>query len=442
MHRQTTVIKTSELINPHFKALWNTKCPYVIAEGGRGSFKSSVISLWLVMALKRQTQEHHHANIVCIRENQAYLRDSVYEQILWAIDMLHLTSEYRTYKSPLKIEHIKTGSAFYFYGADDPQKLKSNKVSDIIGVWYEEAANVKSAEVFDQANPTFIRNKSPYVDDVKVFYSYNPPKNPYDWINEWIEKKRNDKQYFIDHSTYLDDELGFTTQQTLDLINSYKENDYDYYRYLYLGEAVGLGTSVYNMDLFKSVQNIGELPDDDHIVMLRFSADVGHSVSATTVGCYGITYKRRLVLLDTYYYSPEGKAHKLAPSELAPQIHDFIQDMQHKYPWPTDMLIMDSAEQALRNEYNRRYNVDWWNVRKLKKVDMIDRVQNVLAQGKLFYLPTETNLNYFIPEHQKYQWDEKTLQSEKPEVVKVDDHTCDQLQYLVRSSEDELGINW
>lgn len=90
--------------------------------------------------------------------------------------MFRLNSEYRTYKSLLKIEHIMTGSAFYFYGADNPQKLKSNKVSDIIGVWYEEAANVKSSEVFNQANPTFIRNKSPYVDVVKVFYSYQSTK--------------------------------------------------------------------------------------------------------------------------------------------------------------------------------------------------------------------------------------------------------------------------
>ncbi|SCC13540.1 phage terminase, large subunit, PBSX family, partial [Weissella bombi] len=152
-------IDIATLINPHFDRLWNTDCPYVIAKGGRGSFKSSVISLWLVWHMFLQTTQKHRANVICIRENQAYLRDSVYEQVLWATDMLHLGSQFRSFKSPLKIEHIKTGSAFYFYGADDPQKLKSNKIQDVIAVWYEEAANVKSAEVFDQANPTFIRNK-------------------------------------------------------------------------------------------------------------------------------------------------------------------------------------------------------------------------------------------------------------------------------------------
>lgn len=39
------ILKMSDMVNPHFGKLWNTKCPYVIAKGGRGSFKPSVISL-------------------------------------------------------------------------------------------------------------------------------------------------------------------------------------------------------------------------------------------------------------------------------------------------------------------------------------------------------------------------------------------------------------
>lgn len=435
-------IKTSQLINPHFHNLWRTLCQEIIAKGGRGSFKSSVISLWLVNAMMKQAIKGRKANVVCVMANANGLHDSIYSQILWAIEKLHLSNKFRTYKSPLKIEHIKTGSTFYFYGADNPDKLKSNTVGNIVGLWYEEIANMKSPEVFDTGNPTFVRHKSPYVDFVRIFYSYNPPKNPYDWVNEWLEKKAKEDNCFIDHSTYLDDELGFTNQQQLDIIEQYKRNDPDYYRWLYLGEIVGLGTSIYDMDLFHKIDSLDELPDNDHIVMLKFSADVGHSVSATTVGCYGITYQRRVVVLDTYYYSPQGKSNKKSPSDLAPEIYEFVNRMSAKYPYYIDGMIMDSAEQALRNEYHKRYGVDWKNVRKLKNVDMVDRVQNVLAQGKVFYLPTENNEQYFIKEHQKYQWDERTIRSDKPEVIKVDDHTVDQFKYLVRESEDELGVAW
>ncbi|WP_239828267.1 phage minor capsid protein, partial [Streptococcus pneumoniae] len=57
-------------------------------------------------------------------------------------------------------------------------------------------------------------------------------------INEWFESIKTNKNYLAHSSTYLDDELGFVTEQMLEDIERIKENDYDYYRYLYLGEGI------------------------------------------------------------------------------------------------------------------------------------------------------------------------------------------------------------
>lgn len=112
------VIKMTEMVNPHFYKLWTTKKSYIIAKGGRGSFKSSVISLKLVTSVKKWTQLHKKVNVVCILANKSDLHDTVYSQIMWALDMLNLSDEYNYYKSPLRITHKLTGSTFYFYGAD------------------------------------------------------------------------------------------------------------------------------------------------------------------------------------------------------------------------------------------------------------------------------------------------------------------------------------
>ena len=433
-----TTIKLSRMINPHFYPLWKTDKPYIIAKGGRGSFKSSVISMKLVTMMKHWTQLNKRVNVIAVRENASYLHDSVYNQIIWALNMLDLANEYSFYKSPLRIVHKHTGSTFYFYGGDDPMKLKSNIVDNIIAVWYEEAANFKSRDVFDQANPTFIRQKPKFVDHVTVFYSYNPPKNPYDWVNEWIEQQENDPDYFIDTSTYLDDKWGFTTDQQLRMIERYKENDLDYYRWLYLGEVVGLGINIYNMDTF---QSIDQLPEDDVITNVFYSVDTGHEVSATTCGAYGVTKKGNVILLDTYYYSPQGKAHKKPPSELSKDLKRFVDKVSD---WlgkqPTNMTI-DSAEGALDNQFYNDFGIHWHKVNKLKKVDMIDRVQDLLAQGRFYYLERPEN-GIFIAEHRKYQWDENTLQSDDPKVIKEDDHTCDMFQYFVRDNERFLGLKW
>lgn len=431
-------MKLSRMINPHFYPMWNTDKPYVICKGGRGSFKSSVISMKLVTMMKHWTQLNRRVNVIAVRENASYLHDSVYNQIMWALLMLNLNDEYNYYKSPLRIVHKRTGSTFYFYGGDDPMKLKSNIVDNVIAVWYEEAANFKGRDIFDQASPTFIRQKPSFVDHVTVFYSYNPPKNPYDWINEWVAQRQQDPDYFVDTSTYLDDKWGFTTQQQLDLINRYKENDPDYYRWLYLGEVVGLGTNIYNMNLFKPLD---KLPDDDYITNVFYSVDTGHEVSATTCGAYGWTKKHNVILLDTYYYSPQGKTHKKPPSELARDLKQFV-DKVGKWigKKPTNMTI-DSAEGALDNQYYNDFGIHWHKVRKLKKVDMIDRVQDLLAQGRFYYLERPEN-DIFIAEHRKYQWDENTLQSDDPKVIKEDDHTCDMFQYFVRDNERFLGLKW
>lgn len=429
-------LKISKIVQPHFKQLWTTKRPYILALGGRGSFKSSTISLKLVTMMKKHTQLGHKVNVVAFRENATYLRDSVYGQITWALSMLDLTDEYIFRTSPLRIIHRRTGSGFYFYGVDDPFKLKSNTIGKVIALWYEEAANFKSFEVFDQVNPTFIRQKSPYVSYVPIYYSYNPPKNPYDWINEWVDDKRNDPDYLVDKSTYLDDELGVTSDQQMNLIQKYKNNDYDYYRYLYLGEAVGLGTNVYNMNLFHPLQ---ELPDDDPLANVGFSIDAGHMNSATTCLAIGLTAKGKVILLDTYYYSPANRSYKKAPSDLVPEIHEFTQRIISQYSVSVLKRTIDSAEGALRNEFVKEYDERWHGVAKSKEADMIDFVSNLLAQGRVYYLDTDDN-KVFIEQHQQYQWDEKTVQSDDPKVVKENDHTVDAFKYYAIDNSKKLKL--
>lgn len=431
-------ILLSKMINPHFYKVWTSNKPYIVLKGGRGSFKSSVVSMRLVTMVKHWVQLNKRVSVICIRENASYLHDSVYSQIRWALATLDMEDEYRFFKSPLRITHKRTGSTFYFYGADDPMKLKSNIVNNVVAVWYEEAANFKNHDVFDQANPTFIRQKPDFIDHVTVYYSYNPPKNPYAWINEWVEARANDPRYFIDMSTYLDDKWGFTTKQQLDLIEQYKKTDYDYYRWLYLGEVVGLGTNVYNMDNF---QPLKELPEDDYLVTWFGAIDAGHEVSATTFTAYGVTRLDKVILLDTYYYSPMGKTHKKPPSELAKDLKAFIDKIVNKYDMLPEKLTIDSAEGALDNQFYNDYAIKLHKVKKLKKVDMIDRVQNIVAQGRFYYLDIPDN-EIFIKEHRNYRWDEKTLESDDPKVIKEGDHTVDSFMYFVRSNERILGLKY
>lgn len=435
-------------INPSFESVWTTTKPYNILRGGRNSFKSSVIALKLVYMMIWYIVRGEKANVVVIRKVANTIRDSVFNKIQWAIRLFGMSSRFNATVSPFKITHRRTGSTFYFYGLDQFEKLKSNDINDIIAVWYEESAEFGSIEEFDQTNVTFMRQKHTLAPFVTFFWSYNPPRNNYHWINEWSDSMIGEKDYLVHDSNYLDDELGFVTEQMLDDINRIKRNDYDYYRYLYLGEPVGLGTNVYNMNLFKPLK---ELPSDDRIIGLYYSIDGGHSQSATTYGCYGLTAKGNVILLNTYYYSPAGKANKKAPSVLSKELNEFITKTSTQPMWQGARIMkrtIDSAEGALRNQYYADYGQHLTPVKKEEKVDMIDYPTNLLAQGRFYYLenpyPIQSNdpdfnrhvnsNEIFIEEHKKFSWDEKTLHTDSPKVIEEDDHCCDQFIYLCLSN--------
>lgn len=422
-------VNIQENINPHFKSVWTTSKPYNVLKGGRNSFKSSVIALLLVYMIIPFLVAGKKANVVVIRKVGNTIRDSVFLKIQWALNKFGLSGRFKATVSPFKIQDRVTGSCFYFYGQDDFQKLKSNDIGNIMAVWYEEAAEFSNKEDFDQSNVTFMRQKHPDIDFVKFFWSYNPPRNPYSWINEWAEELKNNENYLVHSSSYLNDELGFVTEQMLEDIERIKENDYDYYRYIYLGEPVGLGTNVYNMDLFKRVDKI---PDGERVIGQLFAADTGHQQSSTTCLHAVVTNRSNLYLVDNYYYSPAGKVKKKAPSVLSKELHDFVVNQTKKYPnVPVIEMTIDSAEGALRNQYLEDFGIRWHPVAKKKKIIMTEYVQSLLANGRFYYFPTENNLKYFIEEHKRYQWDEKTVKDDDPKVIKEDDHTCDAFQYMI-----------
>lgn len=411
-----------------------TKKSHVILKGGRGSTKSSVISIKLVNDFLCDPL----ANVVVLRKVGKYLRMSVYEQIKWAIYEMGVSNQFTFGTSPLKITHKKTGTAFYFYGVDDPMKLKSQKIAKgyVHALWFEELAEFAGREDIDVVEDTFIRQELPGDKKVRVYYSYNPPRNPYDWINEWVAEKSSDDAYLVHHSTYLDDELGFLSAQMKEKIARYQETDPDYYRWMYLGEIVGLGNHVYNMNYFNPLES---LPADDRLIGISFALDTGHQQSATACGAYGLTAKGNVILLDTFYYSPAGQTVKKAPSQLTVMIHDFIDSVMSRYRVPKLRMTIDSAEGALRNQYFLDYGERWHPVAKKKNQTMIDMVVSLLAEGRFYYLDIPSN-KVFVEEHKMYRYDEKSLDTDDPKVIKEDDHTVDEFKYFVLDNARDLDL--
>ena len=83
-------IQLTDIIAPAFYPVhWDIldgNHTYYDLYGGRGSTKSSFISVEIVLGMMMDAERGEHTNAVVFRKVGNTLRESVYEQIAWAID--------------------------------------------------------------------------------------------------------------------------------------------------------------------------------------------------------------------------------------------------------------------------------------------------------------------------------------------------------------------
>ena len=126
-------IKLSKIIAPSFKPVHKdikrSGHTHYWLKGGRGSAKSSFIGTEIPTCMMRDAENGIYSNAIVFRRYGVTLRESVFEQVLWSINMLGVSHLWQAGLSPLQLVYIPTGQRIIFRGADDPTKVKSVKVS-------------------------------------------------------------------------------------------------------------------------------------------------------------------------------------------------------------------------------------------------------------------------------------------------------------------------
>lgn len=223
-------------IQDHLDILEHGHTEYV-EKGGRGSTKSSFISLEIVALLKNNPQMH----ALCCRKVGNTLQSSVYNQILWAIDALGLLEEFEATKAPMEVTYKSTGQKIYFRGADDPMKLKSTKPPfGYIGIlWFEELDQFAGEEECRNIRQSIIRGG----DEAYIFKSFNPPKTKNNWANKEFAVQKENRH--ITHSDYRSVPVKWLGRAFLEEAEDQQENNPAAYEHEYLGVPNGSGGMVF-----------------------------------------------------------------------------------------------------------------------------------------------------------------------------------------------------
>ena len=192
------MIKIRDIVAPHFWNTFNSKKTNQIYKGGRSSTKSSMISIKIVY----NCLNNDNCSAVILRKHQNQLRKSVYKEIKRACKRLGLKEDidYKAGLSPMEIR-LNNGNTIYFAGGDDYENVKGTIDEDklIKIVWFEELTGWDNSEDIEQIKTTFTRGND---DWFIAFYSFNPPKNKFDWVNEWVESKTKSNNYLVHQSDY------------------------------------------------------------------------------------------------------------------------------------------------------------------------------------------------------------------------------------------------
>ena len=452
-------MKISEQIAPSFRRTFNSHKMHQIYKGGRGSTKTSMIALKIVFNCLNEKD----CSVVVLRVHQNQLRKSVYKEIKRACKRLGLIEniDYKATTSPMEIQFLQNKNTIYFAGGDDFETVKGTIDEDklIKIVWFEETTGWDNAEDIDQIVATFTRGNN---DWFIALYSFNPPRNKYSWINKWVEEKQLDSNILISSTDYRTVPEEWLGKMFIDEAERVKKYDLKRYKWIYLGEVIGLEGMIYNPEQFEFVEKDYLEKNKVRILYLDYSADGGHQTSATGCGCFGYGSDGYWYWLDTYYYSPHEKSRKKAPSELSKDIFNFEIGTMKLYKCGLDKETIDSAEGALRNQIYADYGKRFNPVNKGKnKEELIDYSINFLSKGKFRVLDIPNN-KIVKKEIENYQWQEGSVEKGKPIPDKTEkeftggeeyfntwandmsyyyaDHTCDLFQYWVKDNMRKLGI--
>lgn len=263
-------------------------------KGGRGSTKSSFISIEIVLNMMKDAQEGKLTNAVVIRRVKDTLRGSVYEQIQWAIYTLGVQDEWEIPESKLQMTYKPTGQVILFKGADKPKKLKSIKVAKgyIKYVWYEEVDEFEGIEKIRNINQSLLRGGDKYF----VFYSFNPPESQRNWTNMEVLDERTDK--LVHHSTYLNVSKEWLGEQFIIEAEHLKKVNPTKYEHDYLGAVTGTGGEV-----FRNV-TIRRITDEEIRIFdkIRNGLDFGYAADPLAyIKCHYNKGKKRLYIFDEIY---------------------------------------------------------------------------------------------------------------------------------------------
>ena len=396
---------------------------YKVVFGGRGSGKSfSIAQLLVLRAFKEPTR------ILCAREIQRSISDSVLQLLSDTIQRLKLTDFFDVQKSQII---GKNGSRFLFLGlSNNITKVKSYEGLDIC--WVEEAESVsytswetliptvrkKGSEIWVSFNPNdemddtyqrFVVNPPPKAYVKKVNYNQNP------WFPDELEKER----------VYL------------------KSKNEDLYNHVWEGEVLSNRDGAYYAKFIPNDQIIDFKVEPNIPVDTYFDLGISDSTAIWLVQQVGMEIR----VVDCYENQGEGLQFYIN------WLHDWRARHQAVFGdhyAPHDIQVRELGTGKSRLETARKLGIHFRVVRRLTIEDGIHAARAILP--KCYFEKTNTKDGLQALRRYRKEFDEKKGIYKPHPLHDWSSHYADAFRYFAiafrdRSKQERIGqpqanISW
>lgn len=424
-------IRISELIIPKYYAVFRDwERVHKILTSGRAGTKSSYAAIECVFSIISDD----NCSIVVLRKHHNKLRKTVYKEILRAITRLGLSKkDFIIKKSPMEITYKKNGNTIYFTGSDsvddtkgiiDENKPIKKVLLDEITEFFDSG---EGADELSNIEATFVRGND---DTFQMIYLFNPPKNPNAPIMEWLQKMKQRPDVLHVHTDYRDVPVKWLGKRLIQTAEAMANIDPKLYKWVWLGLCVGIDDLVYYM--FNKDKHVyaEELSEQERKEMGKIGVGVDFGMqNATTFEAFGVDHRADMLRgLKEYYYSGRDTGVQRSPSDYAKDLKEFCDEIERDYDRVVSWVFIDPSASGLKEEFKRiAPHISTVNAENDVKLG-ISRVQKVLSYGKMVLSKEQPML---IKEMGLYQYNKKSIEKGKEEVVKEKDHCQDATRYVV-----------
>ena len=381
MTHQKKQVRISEIIIPKYLQIFNNRSiKHIILTSGRAGTKSSYASI----RSDYQLVSDANGSVVVLRKHHNKLRKTVYKEMLRGSAVCRYRKQVPDYEIPMEIIYKKYGTTMYFAGSDgiddtkgiiDEDKPIKLVVLDELTEFFDDG---EGEDELTNIEATFVRgNKGGF----QMIYLYNPPKNPNAPINLWCKKMEKREDCIHIHTDYRDVPVDWLGPDLIASAEMMKKADPKMYRWVWLGEAIGVDELIYYM--FSDRQR--QKPDPDRRYdRIYIGGDYGQQ-NATTFEAFGLdTYRKKFPGLGEYYHSGRESGRQKSPSEYARDLVEFMDELHEQYENRIFYIFLDPSAKGLAEEVKRatRTGLDYQVLLRDAENDValgISRVQKALV---------------------------------------------------------------